>query len=49
MLSRKMVLMGTDSQGKNRDTDIENGFVNTVGEGDGGIKRVALTHAHYHV
>ena len=41
--------MGTDLQGKNRDTDIENGFVNTVGGGDGGIKRVALTHAHYHV
>ena len=44
-----MVLMGTDLQGKNRDTDIEDGFVNTVEEGDGGIERVALTHDHYHV
>ena len=30
------MVRGTDLQGKNRNTDVENGFVNTVGEGDGG-------------
>ena len=35
MESRKMVLMNLFA-GKNRDTDIENGLVNTAGEGNGG-------------
>ena len=37
---------GTDLQGKNRDTDIENGFVNTVGEGDGGANWESSTDTY---
>ena len=37
MESRKMVLMN-HFQGWNRDADIENGLVDTAGEGEGGIK-----------
>ena len=37
-------------QGRNRDTDTENGCVDTEGEGEGGTNgRVALTCIHYHV
>ena len=35
----------------NRDTHIEKGFVDMIGEGEdgAGIERVALTYIHYHV
>ena len=54
MESRKMVLMnlftGQEQRHIETDTDIENGLVNTVGEGQGGtIESVALTYIHYHV
>ena len=36
-------------QGRNRDADEENGLLDTVGGGEGGTNRVALTNTHYHV
>ena len=37
-------------QGRNRESDIENRFVDTVWEGEvGQIERVALEHIHYHM
>ena len=36
--------------GKNRDTDIENRLLDSVGEGEGGmIERIALKHVYYHM
>ena len=34
--------------GQNRDSDIENGLVDTAGE-EGRTERVALTYIHFHV
>ena len=36
-------------QGRNRETDIDNGFVDTVREGEGQIERIALIQIHYHM
>ena len=37
-------------QGRNRDTDIEDGYMDTEREGEGGTNsRVTVTHIHYHV
>ena len=46
MEARKLVLMNL----RNRDTDIENGCVNTVRKGRvGRIERLGLTNILYHV
>ena len=42
----KMVLMDLFA-GRNRDTDVENGLMDTAGEGEvGRTERVALTYIH---
>ena len=33
-------------QSRNRDTDVDHGLVDTVGEGEGGTERAALTCTH---
>ena len=45
MESRKVVLLNLFQQGRIRDTDVENGYVDTVREGKGGwIERAALAY-----
>ena len=43
-----MVLINL-STGRSEDVDVENGLVDTVGEGEGGRRgwKVALTYIHY--
>ena len=37
-------------QDSNRDTDIKNRLLDSVGEGEGGIfERIALKHVYYHM
>ena len=43
ILNLEKLYWWTYFQGRNRDTDIDNGFVDTVREGEGQIERIALT------
>ena len=48
MASRKMVVE-TYLQGRKRDADVENGLVDTAGEGEGGMNQAVLKYIHYHM
>ena len=32
-----------------RDTDVKNSLLDSVGEGEGGMMRIALKHVYYHM